>query len=134
MCELNSAKYKQALNFFANDVKGLTSHNVWQSIVDNEYLSEFGDTHDFEFKKKFFFDFIRYALENGYFKLGKNDCFLTGSIDEQLKLWKTAFPSHEKALLTDDGFFYIWFFLEECPAGFVWLFPQDDGSIYEHWT
>ena len=54
MCELNSAKYKQALNFFANDVKGLTSHNVWQSIVDNEYLSEFGDTHDFEFKKKFF--------------------------------------------------------------------------------
>ena len=134
MCELNSAKYKQALNFFANDVKGLTSHNVWQSIMDDEYLSEFGDTDDFEFKKKFFFDFIRYALENGYFKLGTNDCFLTGSIDEQLKLWETAFPSHEKALLTDDGLFYIWFFLEECPAGFVWLFPQDDGSIYEHWT
>ena len=85
-------------------------------------------------RKNFFFDFIRYALENGYFKLGKNDCFLTGSIDEQLKLWETAFPSHEKALLTDDGLFYIWFFLEECPAGFVWLFPQDDGSIYEHWT
>lgn len=55
MCELNSAKYKQALNFFANDVKGLTSHNVWQSIMDDEYLSEFGDTHDFEFKKNFFF-------------------------------------------------------------------------------
>lgn len=71
MCELNSAKYKQALNFFANDVKGLTSHNVWQSIVDNEYLSEFGDTHDFEFKKNFFLTLYAMLLKMVILNLAK---------------------------------------------------------------
>lgn len=126
--------YFRAIHHFTQDALGLTSHNIWQSIEDDEYLMPFGDTHNFNFKKQVFLDFIRYALENGLMKLGKYNEFLTGTIDCQIEKWQKTFPKSESKLLSDDGMFYEWFFMPDCPAGFVWLHPLDNGSIYENWT
>ena len=126
--------YHQAIKKFTENICGLTSHNIWQSIEDDEHLIPFGNTHNFAFKRQVFLDFIRYALENGLMKLGKHDEFLTGSIDSQIEQWQKAFPKSESQLLSEDGTFHIWFFMPNCPAGFVWFHPQDDGSVYVDWT
>lgn len=126
--------YYQAIKKFVHNVCGLASHNIWQCIEGDEHLVLFGDTHNFAFKRRVFLDFMRYALENGLMKLGKNDKFLTGSIDSQIKQWQKNFPKSEVPLLTEDGAFYTWFFMPNCPAGFVWLCLQDDGMVYADWT
>lgn len=126
--------YHKAIQQFAEDVNGLTSHNVWINIQFHQEFSLFGDLSNFSFRKKVFFDFIRYTLDTGMMKLGKNDESLKGSTASHLKAWQQSFPKSEPQLLTEDGLFHIWFFMPPCPAGFVWLFPQEDGSIYEHWT
>ncbi|MEQ5056012.1 DUF596 domain-containing protein [Klebsiella michiganensis] len=83
---------------------------------------------DFSFddRREIFFWALTRLLKEGRLRLAKHGRFLEGTIEEQVELFREALPRTEAEL--DDG---IWFFDEECPAGAVWVDP-DDGSLY--WT
>ena len=83
---------------------------------------------DFSFddQREIFFWALTRLLKEGRLRLAKHGQFLDGSIEEQVELFREALPRTESEL--DDG---LWFFDEECPAGAVWVDP-DDGSLY--WT
>lgn len=83
---------------------------------------------DFSFddRREIFFWVLTRLLKEGRLRLAKHGQFLDGSIEEQVELFREALPRTEAEL--DD---YIWFLDEECPAGAVWVDP-DDGLLY--WT
>ncbi|MEI7412285.1 DUF596 domain-containing protein [Pectobacterium aroidearum] len=83
---------------------------------------------DFSFddQREIFFWALTRLLKEGRLRLAKHGQFLEGTIEEQVELFREAIPRTEADF--DD---WLWFFYEECPAGAVWVDP-DDGSLY--WT
>ena len=70
-------------------------------------------------------------MNEGHIKLAKNGHLLTGTIDEQLKIFHDAFPNNEDEMfdpqhLMDD----YWFYDKSCPAEAVWV--RNDGTL--EWT
>ncbi|MFB2538657.1 MULTISPECIES: DUF596 domain-containing protein [unclassified Acinetobacter] len=109
--------------------------SLWTYIDNGEQFKPFGDTADFEFVKQVFFDVIGYAMQQGWLRLAKNGVFLTGSIDEQIQLFKDKFPKSKMDTLEKDPIhFDIWFFADSCPAGAVWVYQLEDDSEYLEWT
>jgi hypothetical protein len=53
--------------------------------------------------------------------LDKNGIFLEGTIDEQLALFKNAFPEEERMKEID----HYWWYLDDCPATVVWILDRD---------
>ncbi|MEX6177327.1 DUF596 domain-containing protein [Providencia hangzhouensis] len=56
------------------------------------------DNFPFQERKKIFFWFLDKLLRDGKLKLAKYGKFLSGSIDEQLQCFYTAFPETEEQL------------------------------------
>lgn len=83
---------------------------------------------DFSFddRREIFFWALTRLLKEGRLKLANHGQFLDGTIEEQVELFREALPRREAEL--NDG---LWFLDEECPAGAVWVDP-DDGSLF--WT
>lgn len=111
-------------------------NGLWVNI-DSIYLllAEFGDLHDFNFKKQVFFDVIEYAMNKKWLKLAKNGEFLPGTIKDQLMKFKQAFPiSEDDTLEKDPELFHIWFFSDTCPAGAVWVYILENGETHYEWT
>ena len=90
-----------------------------------------GEQFPFQTRKEIFFYFVQRLLNEGHIKLAKNGHLLTGTIDEQLKIFHDAFPNNEDGLydpkhLMED----YWFYDDSCPAGVVWV--HNDGTL--EWT
>ncbi|MGC4394662.1 DUF596 domain-containing protein [Hydrogenophaga sp. T2] len=79
---------------------------------------------DFESRSQSFFWLLERLLREGHIKLHKNGVFYESPIDEQVEMFRRAFPESEKKSGYED--FYWWFFDDECPAGVAWR--QADGS------
>ena len=83
---------------------------------------------DFSFddQREIFFWALTRLLKEGLLRLANHGQFLEGSTEAQVELFRQAFPKTEAEV--NDG---LWFLDDECPAGAVWVDP-DDGSLY--WT
>lgn len=77
-----------------------------------------------------FFDFLARALAEKKIKLASKGVFLSGTIMEQLDLFRTAWPKYPSDDKDDDLDEFGMWFLVKAPAGLVWLTP--DGK--EVWT
>ncbi len=102
---------------------GLTMRSVWQHLgvemseVPNEGASQYD----------LFFSVMERLLEEGSIKLAHDGKYLGGTIADQLKVLKDAWPA-EPGEDDIDGI-GLWF-LAYAPAGIVWQNP--DGT--ETWT
>ena len=88
---------------------------------------------NFTLKKEIFFYILRMLMSDGRLRLAKNGQFLVGSIDEQLERFKEAFPKSEESQ-KEIGGISTWFFMDECPAGAVWVYKLEDGTEHLEWT
>lgn len=88
---------------------------------------------NFELKKEIFFYILRMLMSDGRLRLAKNGQFLVGSIDEQLEKLKKVFPESEESQKGIGGI-STWFFMDQCPAGAVWVYQLEDGKEYLEWT
>lgn len=82
----------------------------------------------FERRAATFFYILDRLMREGRLRLAKHGKFLEGSIDEQIRRFRDAFPSSDEEV--DMGGAGVWFFTEACPGGAVWIF--EDGT--EVWT
>ena len=118
---------------------GSAPNGLWWHIECAIYTDESDMAHDledeanFEMKKKLFFDVITLMLMDGRMRLAKNGKFLQGTIEEQVQLWKSAFPLSEESQ-SDIGGIGTWFFMDECPAGVVLVYTLEDNSEHLEWT
>jgi hypothetical protein len=81
---------------------------------------------------------LRRLMEEHKVCLDKNGELLQGTIDEQLALFKNAFPEEERMKEID----HYWWYLDDCPATAVWILdreiegfttPAGKGKFY-FWT
>jgi hypothetical protein len=87
-------------------------------------------------RREVFLWMLERLLREGCIKLHKNGVFLKSSIEDQIKLFKEAFPKDEPDAdrictkpgmeIPYEGFgMNVWWFLDSCPAGVAWR--QADG-------
>lgn len=88
---------------------------------------------NFSLKKETFFHIVEILMLHGHLRLAKKGQFLVGSIDKQLESLKEAFPKSEDSQ-KEIGGISTWFFMDDCPAGAVWVYQLDDGKEYLEWT
>lgn len=126
-------------------------HTFFDELVDSVhmhaldclwvYLDAFGHKisfpekldKNFSLKKEVFFDILKKLMIDDRLRLAKNGYFLTGTIDEQINTFKAAFPPSEESQ-KEIGGMWNWFFIDECPAGAVWVYKLEDGSEHFEWT
>ncbi|WP_111858300.1 DUF596 domain-containing protein [Acinetobacter sp. CFCC 10889] len=121
----------------SNEYDNIQALNGLWSNIDSIYLflSQYGDLTDFNFKKKVFFNVLEYSMNKHWLKLAKEGKFLSGSIDEQVSLFRDAFPKSEIDNMEQDPiFFEAWFFSDACPAGAVWVYNLDNAETHYEWT
>ncbi|AJZ89597.1 hypothetical protein VW41_11415 [Klebsiella michiganensis] len=117
----NDEEYK----LFSEELEGCSIGTVWSAMRADNFNME---TMNHDEKSAYFFELLKRLMEEGKIKFGKHGEFLQGSIEDQIALFKTAFPKTEnewKAKIED-----IWFYEEECPGGIVWI--HENG--HEDWT
>ena len=113
--------------------------NLWYSTKNYEYFG-FPKVYSETYvgRIKLFFIIIRRLIEENKLRLAENGEFLKGTIDEQLELFKNAFPDEERMKEVD----VYWWFLDDCPAGGVWIIakevnrfttPAENGKFY-YWV
>ncbi|QYN43476.1 DUF596 domain-containing protein [Gilliamella sp. ESL0441] len=120
-------------NYVVDCAEQQSLNGLWAYIAPNMLpsLKVTGNEIPFQKRKALFFYFVHRLLKEGRLKLAKNGHLLSGSIDDQIKLFYDAFPKtadgmFDKQKLMDD----YWFFDDSCPAEAVWVL--DDGSL--EWT
>ncbi|PXZ03941.1 DUF596 domain-containing protein [Gilliamella apicola] len=90
-----------------------------------------GEQFPFQTRKEIFFYFVKRLLKEGRVKLAKKGHMLTGTIDEQLKIFHDAFPNNEDGMYDPKHMMEdYWFYDDSCPAGAVWV--HNDGTL--EWT
>ena len=90
-----------------------------------------GEQFPFQTRKEIFFYFVQRLLKEGRVKLAKKGHMLTGTIDEQLKIFHDAFPNNEDGMYDPKHMMEdYWFYDDSCPAGAVWV--HNDGTL--EWT
>ena len=90
-----------------------------------------GEQFPFQTRKEIFFYFVKRLLNEGRVKLAKKGHMLTGTIDEQLKIFHDAFPNNEDGMYDPKHMMEdYWFYDDSCPAGAVWV--HNDGTL--EWT
>ncbi|MGY4697730.1 DUF596 domain-containing protein [Xylella fastidiosa subsp. sandyi] len=92
------------------------------------------DPASFEERKKDFLFIIGKLLDEGRLKLAKKGKFFTGTTEELVEMFRKSFPvSDEEMDLEGAG---LWFFMDECPAGAVWVLKGEgeNGEDYYEWT
>jgi hypothetical protein len=104
---------------------------TWHENIFSHLPKEQCDT--FAKKKNLFFYFLKRYLQEGSLKIAKNGQFIAGSIDEQIELFKKNFP-HSDEMMDEEGVSGVWFFMDDCPGGAVWIHKNKDGIEYLEWT
>jgi len=113
--------------------EGMALDSVWYAVpyVFNRRLSDV--QIDFERQAELFFKIIHILMSDGRLRLAKKGEFLQGTIEQQITLFRSRFPSSEESQAGIGGML-VWFFVEDCPAGAVWIRQLDDGSECLDWT
>ncbi len=111
---------------YSNTVQGSIGM-IWHN---SNFLSQSYNHH-----KEIFFNYLEYLLSNDLLKFAKNGEFLSGTIEQQLALFKNAFPEEERMKEIDS----YWWYLDDCPVEPVWILnkeiegftvPAEDGKFY----
>ncbi len=110
--------------------------DFWLATQYDENGKDIQEFIKFSDRREVFFFILEHLLRDGRIKLYKNGIFLETSIEDQIKLFRQAFPKNE----TDadrictlpgkkapyEGFgMNVWWYLDKCPVGVAWR--QDDG-------
>lgn len=113
--------------------EGMALDSVWYAVpyVFNRRLLDV--QIDFERQAELFFKIVHILMSDGRLRLAKNGEFLQGTIEQQITLFRFRFPSSEESQ-AEIGGMLVWFFVEDCPAGAVWIRQLDDGSECLDWT
>ncbi|ALR07584.1 DUF596 domain-containing protein [Xylella fastidiosa] len=110
-------------------------HFLWFSVGDVHGISPTQvDPDSFEERKKDFLFLIGKLLDEGRLKLAKKGKFFTGTTEELVEMFRSSFPASDEEMdLEGAG---LWFFMDECPAGAVWVFKGEgeNGEDYYEWT
>ncbi|MDH2925005.1 hypothetical protein EV693_102233 [Nicoletella semolina] len=93
------------------------------------FEEEFGCIEDNPEIKEMFLEFMGDLIRIGELKLANWDNFLVGSIEEQIDLFRQAWPKEYDDNDPQKDIHYFWW-LVGAPAGAVWIW--EDG--YEDWT
>ncbi|RYU95010.1 DUF596 domain-containing protein [Emticicia agri] len=125
----------------------IISETSYNELIENLELMALGgplwsSTKDYsetyEGRIEVFFIILRRLIEEERIRLAKNGEFLKGTIDDQIKLFKNAFPTEERMKEVAS----YWWFMDDCPAGSVWIIdreidgfttPAGDGKHY-YWA
>ncbi|GAB3508783.1 DUF596 domain-containing protein [Emticicia fontis] len=120
------SKYQE----FIENLVQMALGSLWHTTKDYSEI--------YEERIELFFIILRRLIEEGRIRLAKNGEFLIGTIDDQIELFKNAFPT-EKRMREIDSY---WWFMDDCPAGSVWIIdreidgfttPTGDGKHY-YWA
>ncbi|ATF75041.1 DUF596 domain-containing protein [Pasteurella multocida] len=89
----------------------------------------FGDIQDKPEIKEMFLELMADLMKTGELKLATKGKFLEGSIEEQIDVFRQAWPDHYDDKELEYDIDNIWWHVY-APAGAVWIW--EDG--YEDWT
>lgn len=117
--------------FDENYIKDLLTRNKGTSLVSlwlwaKNYPAFEGNL---DLAKEGFFFLAERFMGEGILKLARNGEFLSGTIEEQLKLFRETWPKDYDENIEEKDIDNLWWLLF-APAGAVWIYP--DG--YEAWT
>lgn len=102
---------------------GLSMGAIWQHMT----IELLGSSVDYTRRVDLFFSLMERLMLEGNIRLAHDSFFLAGTIQDQLKMLKEAWP--EEPGEDDLDGFGLWF-ITEAPAGVVWI--DLDGK--EFWT
>ena len=94
--------------------------NAWTQSLSSLWYP-FTHENNFENTKCLFLECLYILLSKDKLKLAKNGCFLSGTIEEQIELFKNSFPNEERMKEVEP----YWWYLDECPAGAVWIVDEE---------
>lgn len=99
---------------------GLSLGALWQHInvecadIPNNYL----------LRKEIFFIILGQLLKDKKIKLAENGMFLSGTVEQQIKMLQAVWPLEPSNDENDDLDEYGMWFLVKAPAGIVWFTPE----------
>ena len=113
------------LDYITKYCEGMDLNSIWDYFGN---YTDFGRSmHNyvqFQDRREAFFVMIKELVEHNYIRLaemGKPECLLTGTIDQQLNVLRNAFPKD------DDGMHEgLWCFFDSCPVGCRWYSELPD--------
>ncbi|SUC10795.1 DUF596 domain-containing protein [Pasteurella canis] len=94
-----------------------------------EFEDYFGSVKDSDETKELFLSFIAELMHDGELKFAIQGKFLEGSIEEQIDVFRQAWPDHYDENEMEYDIDNTWW-ITYAPAGAVWI--CEDG--YEEWT
>lgn len=110
------------VNEVLSECEGMSLASAWSS-TDFPSLT-------FPERIEVFCALLHRMLESGQFKLKKDGEYLTGSPEEQVQLFREAFPETDYPYpdFPDCDVSY-WFFDDNCPGQAVWRGEYPDGTV-----
>lgn len=133
--DINAFLVDEVCRVIADDSysEGMALDSVWYALpyVFNRRLPDV--QINFERQTELFFKIVHILMSDGRLRIAKKGEFLQGTIEQQIALFRSRFPSYEESQ-AEIGGVTTWFFVEDCPAGAVWIHQQDDGSECLDWT
>ncbi|MDH2924999.1 hypothetical protein EV693_102228 [Nicoletella semolina] len=114
-----------------NDKIDFLDHFKGQSLVNffGNFQGRFGNVEDNPEIKEMFLAFMKDLMITGELKLARNGNFLEGTIEEQIDLFRNAWPKEYDENVPEKDIDYMWWWTLS-PAGAVWFW--EDGTII--WT
>ena len=130
---LTEAQYETILDGASAQALG----GVWAFFEVSGCLFETDDVlleiWGFEKCRDAFLEVLGRLLTEGRIKLAKSGVFLSGSLEEQMALFKERFPKSLEETSSIGGV-GTWFFTDACPAGAVWILKTEDDEEWLEWT
>ena len=82
---------------------------------------------DFSIRRERFFECIEVWMRGGILLLHSRGALLTGTIDEQLAIFRRVFPWNDADVDMEVPCGALWFYMDKCPAEPVWV--RDGGQL-----
>ncbi|MDH2924997.1 hypothetical protein EV693_102226 [Nicoletella semolina] len=114
---------KDKINFL-DEFKGLSLGNFFSN-----FQIKFGSVEDNPEIKEMFLEFMGDLIRIGELKLASKGKFLEGTIEEQIDLFRKAWPKEYDENDPEKDIDNLWWLIG-APAGAVWIW--EDG--FEEWT
>ncbi|HHQ4307748.1 DUF596 domain-containing protein [Serratia fonticola] len=116
----------EEFKLFSEELEGSSIGTVWSAMSPDNFGRE---VLSYEEKKAYFLELLQRLIQEGRIKLASRGNFLKGTVEEQIALYRDAFPKNQEEM-EDGAFDGFWFLTEKCPAGIVWV--HENG--YLDWT
>jgi hypothetical protein len=115
---------KQYMERIVNNNKGLSLTGMFSS-----FQACYGNIRQVPEVKEMFLALLSDLMKKGELKLATKGKFLEGTIDEQINLFRQAWPDHYDENVMEYDIDNLWWY--SCaPAGAVWI----DKDGWEEWT